>query len=619
MTDEVPAAAGEVGAGALIASYRLEEQIGWGGMAVVYRALDVRLDRWVALKILAPEIARDDSFRQRFISESRAAAAVDHPHIIPVFEAGEAGGILFIAMRYVGGGDVRTLFRRLGPLDAARVTSIVAQVGSALDASHAIGLVHRDVKPANILLAVVAGGGRPDHVYLADFGLSKQALSMAGLTQTGQFVGTLDYMAPEQIEARPVDGRADLYALACAAFEMFSGSPPFQRNQDLGAVFAQLSLPPPALTARRPDLPPAVDRVFARALAKSPDDRYASCLDFATALRAACGLEWAASGLVQPAPPRAATELAAPGRMPGPPGSPAPAAGPANARELATGQAWPAAAPLPQPSRMSGRPGPTAVDRGGQRPAGQRPAGQRPAGQGWGGPASPGQERSGPSPPGQPWSRPPSAGQEWSSPPSPGQPWSRPPSPGQEWSSPPPPGHGWSESSPAGHGPASQYPPTAGGRSRWRAFALAIAAAIVILGLAGGAAALLRDRGSASSASSSPPPAAGQSQAGSVNQSGAAKVRGPAATVRAYIAAINGHHYLRAWKLGGRNGPSPYPEFVRGFATTAKDTLTVVSVNGDVVTARLSALQTNGSVQGFQGTYTVEHGVITRFNVHPVA
>ena len=317
MTDEVPPAAGDVGAGSQIASYRLEEQIGWGGMAVVYRALDVRLDRWVALKILAPEIARDDSFRQRFISESRAAAAVDHPHIIPVFEAGEAGGILFIAMRYVGGGDVRTLFRRLGPLDAARVTSIVAQVASALDASHAIGLVHRDVKPANMLLAAVAGDGRPDHVYLADFGLSKQALSMAGLTQTGQFVGTLDYMAPEQIEARPVDGRADLYALACAAFEMLSGSPPFHRNQDLGAVFAQLSQPAPALTARRPDLPPPVDRVLARALATSPDDRYASCLDFATALRAACGLEWGASGLVQPAPPRAVTALAAPGRMAG--------------------------------------------------------------------------------------------------------------------------------------------------------------------------------------------------------------------------------------------------------------------------------------------------------------
>ena len=314
MTDEVPPALGDVGVGSQVASYRLDEQIGWGGMAVVYRALDVRLDRWVALKILAPEIARDGSFRQRFISESRAAAAVDHPHIIPVFEAGEAGGVLFIAMRYVGGGDVRTLFRRLGRLDAARVTSIVTQVAAALDASHSIGLVHRDVKPANMLLGTVGGGGRPDHVYLADFGLSKQALSTAGLTLTGQFVGTLDYMAPEQIEARPVDGRADLYALACAAFEMLSGALPFRRDQDLGRVFAQLSQAPPALTARRPDLPPAVDQVLARALAKSPGDRQGSCLEFAAALRTACGLEWGAGGLLQSGPPRTVTEPAAPSR-----------------------------------------------------------------------------------------------------------------------------------------------------------------------------------------------------------------------------------------------------------------------------------------------------------------
>jgi serine/threonine-protein kinase len=571
VTDEVPAAAGDAAAGSQIASYRLEEQIGWGGMAVVYRALDVRLGRRVALKILAPEIARDDSFRQRFISESRAAAAVDHPHIIPVFEAGEAAGILFIAMRYVGGGDVRTLFRRLGPLDAARVTSIVAQVASALDASHAIGLVHRDVKPANMLLGTLAGDGRPDHVYLADFGLSKQALSMAGLTQTGQFVGTLDYMAPEQIEARPVDGRADLYALACAAFEMLSGSPPFQRNQDLGAVFAQLSQPPPALTARRPDLPPAVDRVLARALAASPDDRYASCLDFATALRAACGLEWGASGLIQPVPPRAVTELAAPG---------------------------------PQSSRLPGRPGRTAVDQ-----AGQQPAAQRPAGQGWG-QAPPGQDWAGQPAPRQGWGGPASPGQEWGGQPLPGQGWGGQPSPGQGWGGQPSPGQEW-------NGPSSpgQYPPVPGGRSRWRALALAVAAGIIILGIAGGAFALLRHHGSASS----PPPAAGPSQAGAVKHGGAVKPRGPAATVRAYIAAINGHHYRLAWRLGGRNGPSPYPEFVRGFATTAKDTLTVVSVNGDVVTARLSALQTNGSVQAFQGTYTVEHGVITRFSVHPAA
>src|SRR5438128_610731 len=219
-------------------------------MAVVYRALDVRLDRWVALKILAPELARDDSFRQRFISESRAAAAVDHPHIIPVFEAGEAGGVLFIAMRYVGGGDVRTLVRRLGPLDAARATSIISQVASALAAAHTVGLVHRDVKPANMLLGTVAGSGRPDHVYLSDFGLSKQALATAGLTQTGQFVGTLDYMAPEQIESRPVDGRTDLYSLGCAAFEMLAGRPPFNRGQHLGRLFAQLAAPPAPLTAR---------------------------------------------------------------------------------------------------------------------------------------------------------------------------------------------------------------------------------------------------------------------------------------------------------------------------------------------------------------------------------
>ena len=376
MTDEVPPALGDVGVGSQVASYRLDEQIGWGGMAVVYRALDVRLDRWVALKILAPEIASDGSFRQRFISESRAAAAVDHPHIIPVFEAGEARGVLFIAMRYVGGGDVRTLFRRLGPLDAARVTSIVTQVAAALDASHSIGLVHRDVKPANMLLGTVGGGGRPDHVYLADFGLSKQALSTAGLTLTGQFVGTLDYMAPEQIEARPVDGRADLYALACAAFEMLSGALPFRRDQDLGRVFAQLSQAPPALTARRPDLPPAVDQVLARALAKSPGDRQGSCLEFAAALRTACGLEWGAGGLLQSGPPRTVTE---PGRAEGagaglcpqagalaPPGRPA---GPPRVRRLR-----PRARPGRQPRRgrsrprMPDRPAPTVAGAGTQRP-----------------------------------------------------------------------------------------------------------------------------------------------------------------------------------------------------------------------------------------------------------
>jgi len=288
LSDDEPSwAAHEFAIGSQVAGYRLDEQIGRGGMAIVYRAQDPRLDRPVALKILAPDLARDESFRQRFIRESRAAAAVDHPHIIPVFGAGEAAGVLFIAMRYVEGGDVGTLIDQAGPLPVARAVRIIAQVASALDAAHARGLVHRDIKPGNFLLDSSDGA---DHVYLSDFGLSKQALSSSHLTATGQFLGTLDYVAPEQIESRPLDGRVDLYALACAAFEMLSGSPPFKREQRLAVLWAQLSEPPPALTPRRPDLPPAVDEVLAKAMAKSPDDRYPRCLDFAAALRDACGL-----------------------------------------------------------------------------------------------------------------------------------------------------------------------------------------------------------------------------------------------------------------------------------------------------------------------------------------
>jgi serine/threonine-protein kinase len=259
-------------------------------MAVVYRALDIRLDRHVALKILAPGLALDDAFRQRFIRESRAAAAVDHPHIIPVFEAGEANGVLFIAMRYVHGGDVRTLLDTDGPLAAVRAADIITQVASALDAAHSHGLVHRDVKPGNMLLDSTSGSGRQDHVYLSDFGLSKQSLSVTGLTSTGQFLGTLDYVAPEQIEGRAVDGRTDLYALACASFEMLCGAPPFRRDQGLAVVWAQLSEPPPSLRARRADLPVAVDAVLAKAMAKAPADRYPTCLAFAAALREALGL-----------------------------------------------------------------------------------------------------------------------------------------------------------------------------------------------------------------------------------------------------------------------------------------------------------------------------------------
>ncbi len=257
-------------------------------MAVVFRAQDERLNRQVALKVLAPALVADEDFRHRFIRESRSAAAVDDPHIIPVFEAGEAGEVLFIAMRYVPGGDVRTLLRRLGPLPTARAAGIISAVASALDAAHGAGLVHRDVKPANMLVDVRPG--RPDHVYLTDFGLTKGAVSSASVTGTGVFVGTLDYCAPEQIRGQQVDARTDEYALACAVFTLMSGTPPFHRDDAMAVLYAQLSDPPPPLTSLRPDLPPAVDDVLQRALAKASSDRYASCGEFADALRMACGL-----------------------------------------------------------------------------------------------------------------------------------------------------------------------------------------------------------------------------------------------------------------------------------------------------------------------------------------
>jgi serine/threonine protein kinase len=292
VSENFPAVAGARSAGftpgARIAGYILEEQIGAGGMAVVFRAWDERLDRRVALKILAPALAADEAFRRRFIREAKAAAAVDDPHIIPVYEAGEAAGALFIAMRDVPGGDARSLVRREGRLSWGRVTAMVSSVASALDAAHGSGLVHRDVKPANIL--VDARPGSPDHVYLSDFGLCKGALFSNGPTRPGQFLGTLCYASPEQLGGKLVDGRADQYSLACAAFEWLSGAPPFPHGQPGAVMWAHMSEPPPPLTSRQPALPAEVDEVLARALAKKPEDRYASCRDFAEALSAAVRL-----------------------------------------------------------------------------------------------------------------------------------------------------------------------------------------------------------------------------------------------------------------------------------------------------------------------------------------
>ena len=287
MSEAFPALNG-LQVGSLLAGYRLEAQVGAGGMAVVFRARDQRLSRLVALKVLTPTLTADSAFRRRFIAESRAAAAVDDSHIIPVHEAGEANGVLFIAMRLVTGGDLRRVLEQEGALPPDRAAEFISPVASALDAAHRAGLVHRDVKPANILVDV--GPNRPDHVYLSDFGVSKGAVSSVSLTGTGQFLGTPQYSPPEQIQGREVDGRTDQYALACVAYQLLTGEVAFERDQGMAVMLAHLNEPPPSLAERRPDLPAAADKVLARGMAKVPEKRYGSCGDFADALREALGL-----------------------------------------------------------------------------------------------------------------------------------------------------------------------------------------------------------------------------------------------------------------------------------------------------------------------------------------
>ncbi|HEX5190530.1 MAG TPA: serine/threonine-protein kinase [Streptosporangiaceae bacterium] len=600
-TDNRPAI-GDFPPGSRIAGYQIEELIGRGGMAVVYRAADVRLDRLVALKVLAPELTRDAAFRQRFIRESRSGAAVDHPNVIPVFEAGESEGVLFIAMRYVAGRDVRALIDREGPLRPARVVSIVTQIASALDTAHAHGLVHRDVKPANMLLGAVASGSAPDHVYLSDFGLSKMSVAAVSLTGTGQFLGTLDYMAPEQVEGRPIDGRTDLYALACATFEMLTGRPPFQRDQDLAVMWAQVSAPPPSVRELRPELPPEVDRVITKALAKAPDQRHASCLQFAAELRDACtarpsgGAGAGATGSGSAGPPTelagaagssvagpAATELAfaaPPSAAPHPPvaaGHPHGAAGPpaneATITEAAIGggAAGGAAAP-PGSARPAGRPpAPTTHDRYGAS--------------GYGPPPDYGQGGYGQGGYGQGGYRP--AGQT-----------------DQHWG-----GSGWGE-------PHYQGPPP-----RKRGKAVPVLLGLLALAVLAGAAVLvlhLRGNGSPHTGPTSPVtvPSTPRTSGGSGSPSSPATPASPDAVLTQYYDAINSHHYKTAYRLNSYvRSTKTFAEFKAGFAGTQHDTLTITGVNGGVVSFDLNAAQTDGSVKTYQGTYTIRDGQIVGANV----
>ncbi len=291
-----------------------------------------------------------------------------------MFDAGEAKGVLFIAMRFVHGGDVRTLLDAVGPLPAARAADITSQVASALDAAHARGLVHRDVKPANMLLDATAGGGdRQDHVYLSDFGLSKQSLSQTGLTAQGQFLGTLDYVAPEQVEGRAVDGRADQYALACASFELLAGTPPFKRGEGLAVVWAKLSEDPPLLSPRREDLPAAIDDVMTRGMARVAAERFTSCGEFAAALRDVLGLRSPDSGPRSVSPvSRPPTEIAMPAVPPAAPASAPGVAAPAGA----SSEAGPAASLAAGSAALAGAGAPP----GHAAPSGPPPASAEPSG-----------------------------------------------------------------------------------------------------------------------------------------------------------------------------------------------------------------------------------------------
>jgi non-specific serine/threonine protein kinase len=276
--------------GAEVAGYRLESLISRGGMAVVYLAEDIRLGRKVAVKILAIELAEDDTFRERFLRESRIATSIDHPNVIPIYDAGDDEGLLYIAMRRVEDADLRELLRAEGPLEIDRAVAIASQIASALDSAHQRGLVHRDVKPANVLILVRRAPGSFDHVYLSDFGLAKRVRSVSGITSTGQFLGTVNYTAPEQIEGADVDARTDIYALGCVLFECLTGRPPFRKEEDLAVVMAHLHEEAAPVTDERPDCPPALADAIAKMLAKDPEERFQTCDELIDALAAASAI-----------------------------------------------------------------------------------------------------------------------------------------------------------------------------------------------------------------------------------------------------------------------------------------------------------------------------------------
>jgi hypothetical protein len=276
----------ELAEGDEFAGYRIERRLGRGGMGILYLALEPGLQRRVALKLIAPEAAEEEVFARRFAEESRIAASIEHPNVVPIYAAGEQDGVAWIAMRYVSGSDLGRRLAREGRLEPARAVPLIAQIGNGLDAIHAAGLVHRDVKPANVLLSGEEGA---EHAYITDFGVARNLATRSGLTQTGRFVGTIDYVAPEQISGGEIDARVDVYALGCLLYKLLTGQVPFPREGEAARLYAHLNDPPPAPSIHAPGVSMALDDVVARAMSKQAGDRYPSAGDLGRAAEAALG------------------------------------------------------------------------------------------------------------------------------------------------------------------------------------------------------------------------------------------------------------------------------------------------------------------------------------------
>jgi serine/threonine protein kinase len=301
--------------GTEFAGYQLRAVIDHGGMSIVYQAENPRLGSAIALKVLPPPLSGDDVFRTRFLKESRVAASLNHPNVIPVYDMGAYEDLLYIAMRYVSGTDLRRMIKKDGRIAPDCALSLVGQAARALDAAHREGLVHRDVKPGNLLIEQGSDDGDPDHLYLADFGISKHVESHSGLTLTGQLLGTVDYIAPEQITGQPVTGQADQYSLGCVMYECLTGRVPFEKDLEAAILWAHVEESPDLPTAVCAELPPGLDAVFARVLAKQPADRYPSCREFVDAARAALAVGPAGAARTRPArtrPPRTRPAISRP-------------------------------------------------------------------------------------------------------------------------------------------------------------------------------------------------------------------------------------------------------------------------------------------------------------------